>query len=150
MESTSPWGLHGDSPWSPCGLLEMLNVVLLKSMESPQSPRGLHGDSWKVLMESSWSLWEHVGECKVLKNSVSITNWICKLILPQYCYYVRRRQKTKSPTSFTSSMTQGRQRTIFQVTCPLASTCIPVFRGWGSPNGNFVMYVQRCSFQHIY
>ena len=55
-----------DSPWSPCGLLEMLNVVLLKSMESPQSPHGLHGDSWRVLMESSWSLWERVGECKVL------------------------------------------------------------------------------------
>ena len=51
---------------SPHGLLEMLNVVLLKSMESPQSPHGLHGDSWRVPMESPWSLWEHVGECKVL------------------------------------------------------------------------------------
>jgi hypothetical protein len=62
----TPWGLHMDSMESPCGLLEMLNVFLLKSMESPQSPHGLHGDSWRVPMESSWSLWECVGECKVL------------------------------------------------------------------------------------
>ena len=49
MESTGiPHGVHEtlleESPWSPCGLLEMLDVVLLKSMESPQSPHGLHGD----------------------------------------------------------------------------------------------------------
>ena len=37
-------GVH-KSMESPCGLLEMLNVALLKSMESPQSPHG-------VLMES--------------------------------------------------------------------------------------------------
>ena len=36
-------------------------------MESLQSPHGLHEDSWRVLMESSWSLWERVGECKVLE-----------------------------------------------------------------------------------
>ena len=61
---------------SPCGLLEMLDVVLLKSMESPHSPHGLHGDSWRVPMESSWSLWERVGKCKVLGLSygaISIT-----------------------------------------------------------------------------
>jgi hypothetical protein len=41
----TPRGLHMDSMESPCGLLEMLNVFLLKSMESPQSPHG----------ESPWS-----------------------------------------------------------------------------------------------
>ena len=77
------WGLHMDSPWSPCALLEMLDVVLLKSMESPQSPHGLHkflmdtmethGESpWK----SSWSLWEHVGECKVLSYGVARQFWM--------------------------------------------------------------------------
>ena len=69
MESTgSPHAVHEEStsPRSPCGLLEMLDVVLLKSMESPQSPHGLHADSWRVPIESSWSLWERVGECKVL------------------------------------------------------------------------------------
>ena len=57
--SWSPWAVHGlflwspwntvcgvpmDSPWCPCGLLEMLNVVLLKSIESPQSPQGVCGN----------------------------------------------------------------------------------------------------------
>ena len=49
----------------------MLDVVLLKSMESPHSPHGLHGDSWRVPMESSWSLWERVGECKVLTRAAA-------------------------------------------------------------------------------
>ena len=35
-----------DSMESPCGLLEMLDVVLLKSMESPQSPHGVCGNVW--------------------------------------------------------------------------------------------------------
>ena len=34
------------------------------------SPAKIHGvstkSSWRVLMESLWSLWERVGECKVL------------------------------------------------------------------------------------
>ena len=44
----SPWSPCGlvDSMESPCGLLEMLNVVLLKSMESPQSPHGVCGNVW--------------------------------------------------------------------------------------------------------
>ena len=42
-------------------------------MESPHSPHGLHGDSWRVPMESSWSLWERVGECKVLESSDGVT-----------------------------------------------------------------------------
>ena len=51
MESTGiPHGVHEtlfeESPWSPCVLLEMLNVVLLKSMESPQSPHGVCGNVW--------------------------------------------------------------------------------------------------------
>ena len=52
-----------DSPWSPCGLLEMLDVVLLKSMKSPQRPHG----------ESPWS--PH-GVCENMWGSVkySITD----------------------------------------------------------------------------
>ena len=61
----SPWSplYFGESLWTPCGLL----------MESTWSPCGLYVDCRKYShglplksMESSWSPWKPMGECKVL------------------------------------------------------------------------------------
>ena len=41
------------------GLLEMLNVVILKSMESPQSPHGVCGNMWESVKYSSNCIQTH-------------------------------------------------------------------------------------------
>ena len=60
----TPWGLHRDSTRAPQGLHGLHG----DSMGTPQglyrdsmrTPRGLHGDSTRTL-------WERVGDCKIQK-----------------------------------------------------------------------------------